>query len=69
MVEVVEVGGHAVDGGNGAEGADMVIAAAIAHYAYGFDGEEDGEGLPDLVVEAGIADLFKVDGIGFAEYL
>ena len=67
MVEMEEIGGHAVYGGDGAERADMVIAAAIAHHANGFDGEEDGEGLPDLVIKPRITNFFKVYGICLSE--
>ena len=65
--EGVVVGGHAVDAGDGAERADVVVGAAVAHDADGADGEEDGEGLPDGVVEAVAADLVEIDGVGLAE--
>ena len=45
----------------------MVVGAVVAHDADGAHGEEDGEGLPDRVVEAVAADLVEIDGVGLAE--
>src|SRR3954451_19926829 len=66
-LEGVEVGGHAVDGGDGAERADVLVGAQVAHDAHGLDREEDGEGLPDGVVEARGADLLEVDTVGLLQ--
>src|SRR5262249_41063034 len=56
-VELVEVGGHAVGGGDGAQAHDVVIRAAVSHYADGLHREQHGKSLPDLVVEAVLPDL------------
>ena len=45
----------------------MVVGAAVAHDADGADRQEDGEGLPDGVVEAVAADLVEIDGVGLAQ--
>ena len=66
-IVVVEIRGHAVDRGDGAQGADEFVGAAIAHDADGLDRQQHGKGLPDGVVEAGLADLVEIDGIGFAQ--
>ena len=55
-------GGHEVDGLDGAQRDNVVVAALVAHDAYGFDGEEDGEGLADLVVPAALAQLLRYNG-------
>ena len=65
--ERVIVGSHAVGRGNGAERADMVVGAVIAHHADGADREQNREGLPDRIIEARIADLLEIDGIRLAE--
>jgi len=45
-----------------------IRSAGVAHDADGADaGEEDAEGLADLVVEAGDADFLDDDGVGPAE--
>ena len=62
-----EVGRHAVGGGDGAQRADVVVGARVAHHADGAHGQQHGERLPDLVVEAGLADLVEVDGVGLAQ--
>lgn len=67
MVEGVVVGGHAVGGGDGAEGADEIVGSGVAHHADGLDGEEDGEGLPDGVIKARIADFLEIDRIGLTQ--
>src|SRR3546814_7459129 len=51
-VEGVDVGGHAVGRGDGAERADMVIGAAVAHHADGLDGQQHRERLPDRVIRS-----------------
>src|SRR5688572_29176147 len=45
----------------------MIVGTRIAHHADRADRQEHGEGLPDRVVEAGIADLLEVDGVGLAQ--
>src|SRR4051794_35515438 len=54
-VEGVEIRRHAVDRGDGAQCADPIVGAAVAHHANGLDRQEHREGLPDVVVEAGEA--------------
>src|SRR5690606_5248879 len=58
---------HAVGRGDGAQRTDVIIGAVVAHHAHGTDGEQHGEGLPDLAVEPGVPDLLKIDGVGLAE--
>jgi GMP synthase (glutamine-hydrolysing) len=67
MVEGEVIGGHAVGRGDGAQRAGLVIGAAVAHHAHGAHRQEDGEGLPDVVVEAGLADLVEIDGVDLAQ--
>ena len=55
------------DRGHGAQRADPVVGAAVAHHADGADREQHGEGLPDGVVEAGAAQLLEVDRVGLAQ--
>ena len=45
----------------------MVVGAAVAHDADRLHRQEHGEGLPDRVVEAGLADLVEIDRVGLAE--
>ena len=66
-VVVVEIGGHAVDRGDGAQRADEFVGAAVAHDADGLHRQQHGEGLPDGVVEAGLADLVEIDRVGLAQ--
>jgi hypothetical protein len=56
-VEGVEVGGHAVGRGDGAQPDDAAVCAVVAHDADGANGQDDGEGLAHVVVEPGAADL------------
>ncbi len=46
---------------------DVVVGAAVAHDADGLHRQQHGEGLPDGVVEAGLADLVEIDGVGLAQ--
>jgi 2-hydroxycyclohexanecarboxyl-CoA dehydrogenase len=62
--ELEEVRGHAVGGADRAQGQHLLIGAGVAHDADGLDRQQDGEGLPDAVVEAGLADFVEVDGVG-----
>ncbi len=48
--------------GDGAQRAGLVVGAAVAHHADGADRQQHGEGLPDLVVEAGLAEPVEMDG-------
>ena len=66
-VEGVDLGGHAIDAGDGAQGAGVVVGAAVAHDAHGADREQHGEGLPDRVVQARGPDLLQEDRVGAAE--
>jgi hypothetical protein len=61
------VGGHAVFGFYGADGAGVGVGALVAHDSDGFNGEQDGEALPDFAVEAGAFDFGGADGVGFLE--
>ena len=45
-----------------------VIRAVVAHDADALHRQQHGEGLPDRVVEAGVADL-EIDGVGLAQDL
>ena len=45
MVEMVVIRRHTIGRGHGANGADMVVGAFVAHDADGLDGQQDGEGL------------------------
>ena len=67
MGEVVIVGGHAVGRGDGAQRADIVVGARVAHHADGAHRQQHGEGLPDRVVEPGLPDLVEIDGVGLAQ--
>ena len=67
MSKGIEVRRHAVDRGHGAQRADEVVGAAVAHDADGLHRQQHGEGLPDLVVEAGLADLVEIDRVGLAQ--
>ena len=69
MLERVIVGGHAVAAGDGAQREHVIIRAAVAHHAHRAHGQQDREGLPDLVVEAGFADFVQVDGVGLAQHV
>ena len=64
VLEWVPVGGHEVGGLDGSEGDDLLVGALVAHDTDGLDGQQAGEGLGDLVVEARVADLLDVDGVG-----
>src|SRR5689334_15074414 len=61
------VGGHAIHGRDGAYGYDVGVGAEVAHDAHALYGEEDGECLPYVPVEAGGAELFADNGVGFAK--
>ena len=45
----------------------VVVGAVVAHDADGAHRQDDGEGLPDVVVEAGAADLLDEDLVGEAQ--
>src|SRR5437660_3454597 len=61
------VGGHAVGRGHRAQGADKFVGTAVAHHADASDRQQHGKGLPDRIVEAGVADLLQKDRIGLAQ--
>ena len=46
---------------------DVVVGAAVAHDADRAHRQQHGERLPDVVVEAGVADLLEVDRVGLAQ--
>ena len=56
--QMCPVGGHKVDGFDGAKRNDPIIFTTIAHHANGAHRQEHGERLADLVVEVGFAQLF-----------
>src|SRR4029077_19626308 len=66
-VERIEVRRHAVGRGDGAQADDEVVGAAVAHHADGLDRQDHGESLPDVIVEAGAADLLDEHIIGEAQ--
>ena len=45
----------------------MIVGAAVAHHAHRAHRQQHGEGLPDLIVEAGLADFVEIDGVGLAQ--
>src|SRR5205085_11186619 len=61
------VGGHPVGRGHRAQGADKIVGAAVAHHADAPDRQQHGKGLPDRVVETGVADFFEEDRVGLAQ--
>ena len=52
---------------DGADGAGVAVGALVAGDSDAADGEQDGEGLPDLLVERGGLDLGDDDVVGFLE--
>jgi hypothetical protein len=58
-VEVEEVGGHAVDRGDRAQRAHVLVGAGIAHDPDRAHRQQHRERLPDGVVQARQADLIK----------
>src|SRR5665213_2008263 len=69
VLEGIIIRRHAVGGGDGAQCADMVVSAPVAHHAYGAHRQQHREGLPDLVVEPGFPDLVQIDHVSFAQYV
>ena len=67
VLEGIAVRRHAVGRGDGAQRADVIVGAPVAHHADRAHRQQHGEGLPDLVVETGLADLVEVDGVGLAQ--
>ena len=67
MLEGVGIGGHAVGRGDGAERADVLGGAVVAHHPHGAHGGEHGKGLPDIVVQSDLADLVQIDRVGLAQ--
>ena len=65
--EVAPVGRHEVGRFDRAQAHDPFVGAAVAHDAHGLHREEDHEGLAHLVVEAGVAEFFDEDRVGFTE--
>src|ERR1700677_1026162 len=51
------VGGHAVFGLHGADGAGVGVGALVSHNTYRHHGQEDGEGLPDFLIETSLFDF------------
>jgi hypothetical protein len=67
MLKRVAVGRNAVGRGHRTQAADKFVGARIAHHANGADGQQHGKGLPDFVIEAGLADFVEIDRIGLAQ--
>ena len=67
MAEIVVVRRHAVGRGHRAQGADEFVGALVAHHAHGLDRQQHGEGLPDIVIEPGFADLVEIDAVRLAQ--
>uniref|UniRef100_A0A0N4ZGT3 NAD-specific glutamate dehydrogenase n=1 Tax=Parastrongyloides trichosuri TaxID=131310 RepID=A0A0N4ZGT3_PARTI len=66
-IVMVEVSGHAVGRGDGAQGQHLFIGAGVALDADRLDRQQHGEGLPDVVVQARLADLVQIDGVRVLE--
>ena len=60
---------HRVDGAHAAKRDGVLVGALVAHHADALDGQEDREGLPDLVVDPRPADLLDQDRVGLAQRL
>ena len=69
MVEFIIIGGHAVNRGNGAQGANEIIGAGVAHDAHGLNRQKHREGLPDSVVETGGSEFLNEDHVGAAQHV
>src|SRR5438034_514531 len=50
-----------------AQAHDVLIGPPVAHHADGLHRQQHGEGLPDLVVEAGLSNLIDIDRIRVAQ--
>ena len=61
------VGGHPVHALDEPDGDDLLVGALVAHDPDRPDREQDGEGLPEVVIDAGPADLLEDDLVGVAE--
>ena len=67
VCEGVVICRHPVDRRHRTQGAGIVIGAPVPHHAHRSHRQDGDEGLPDLVVEAVLADLVDIDGVGFSE--
>src|SRR4051812_34177920 len=65
VVEREIVGGHAVYRRDGSNGAGVVVGPLVTHDANGANRKQDGEGLPDRIVKARVADFLQINLIGF----
>ena len=61
------VRGHEIGRLYGAHRQHVLIGPLIAHHPDALDGEKHGEGLGDVAIESGPADLFDDDGIGILQ--
>src|SRR5690606_28634319 len=61
--ELVEVSRHAVGRGDRAQGQHLFIGPGVALDADSLDRQQNGEGLPDVVVQTRLADLVQIDGV------
>src|SRR5438874_3638761 len=66
-VEWIDVGGHSIDAGHGTQTTDVIIGAIVTHHADGPHRQQHRERLPDRVVEARVANLVEIDGVGLPE--
>lgn len=65
--EMAPVGGHTVDGFDGAERDDALIGAFVAHHTDGLNWKEHASGLPDFVVEVVVAEALNEDVVDVLE--
>ena len=63
MREMHPVGGHGVLADHGAKGDGGFVAALIAFHADGLHRQQDGAGLPGLLIPAGFPQFLDEDGI------
>ena len=63
-VEGIEIGGHAVGRSHRAQTDDVIVGAVIAHHADGAHRQQNGERLPNVVVQPGAADFLDKNVVG-----
>jgi hypothetical protein len=61
------IGSHKVIRSNSPQGDNLIVRPLVTSNTNGLDRQQRGERLGDLVVEAGRADFFNVDSVGFLE--
>src|SRR5262245_51817812 len=67
MWDARPIGRHEIFGSNGTQGDQVAIGAAVAHHTDALYGRQHGEGLRDLAVELGTADLLQENRVGEAQ--